>query len=258
MLPLPPAPAGSTLYLPFDTYDANGASVTITGLAVTDIEIYKNGSVTQRASDNGYAMLDTDGIDFDASTGLHGFSIDLSDNSDAGFYAAGSQYWIHVNAITVDAQTVKFTYYVRIVAAEAITGVPKVDASHLDGTAYATAAAALDDATLAAIAALNNLSQAQAQTAAAAALTAFGPATVGAAMTLTPAYDFAKGNVAMTEAYAANGAAPTAIQALYAIHQMLMHFAITGTSLAVKKLDGTNAFIVTLNDAADPTAASRT
>lgn len=122
----------------------------------------------------------------------------------------------------------------------------------------ATALLAADDAVLAAIAALNNLSQAQAQTAAAAALTAFGPATVGAAMTLTPAYDFAKGNVAMTEAYAANGAAPTAIQALYAIHQMLMHFAITGTSLAVKKLDGTNAFIVTLNDAADPTAASRT
>jgi hypothetical protein len=102
------------LYVPFDTYDADGASVTISGLAVTDIEIYKNGSTTQRASDNGYALLDTDGIDFDGSTGLHGFSIDLSDNSDASFYSAGAQYWIHVNAITVNAQTVKFTYIFTI------------------------------------------------------------------------------------------------------------------------------------------------
>jgi len=100
--------AGSTLYIPFTTFNAAGASVTLTGLAVTDIEIYKNGSVTQRASDNGYTLLDTDGIDFDGITGLHGFSIDLSDNSDAGFYAAGSQYWVVVSTVTVDSQTVTF------------------------------------------------------------------------------------------------------------------------------------------------------
>lgn len=99
-----------TLYLPFDTYDSDGASVTITGLAVTDIEIYKDGSATTRASDNGYALLDTDGIDFASTTGLHGFSVDLSDNSDSGFYAAGGTYWCNVNAITVDSQTVRFTY----------------------------------------------------------------------------------------------------------------------------------------------------
>ena len=58
---------GDTVYLPFDTFDSDGASITITGLAVTDIEVYKNGSVTQRASDNGYALLDTDGIDFDGA-----------------------------------------------------------------------------------------------------------------------------------------------------------------------------------------------
>ncbi len=103
-----------TLYLPFDTFDSNGASVTITGLAVTDIEIYKDGSITQRASDNGYALLDTDGIDFDGTVGLHGFSINLADNSDASFYAAGSTYWVNVNAITVDSQTVRFTYYFTI------------------------------------------------------------------------------------------------------------------------------------------------
>ncbi len=101
---------GTTIYIPFSTYDSNdpSASVTITGLATTDIEIYKNGSTTQRASDNGYALLDTDGIDFDGQTGLHGFSIDLADNSDAGFYAAGAQYWVWVASITVDGATVNF------------------------------------------------------------------------------------------------------------------------------------------------------
>lgn len=105
---------GDTIYFPFDTYDSNGASVTISGLAVTDIEVYKDGSTTQRASDNGYALLDTDGIDFDGTVGLHGFSIDTSDNSDAGFWAAGSQYWVNINAITVDGQTVRFTYYLTL------------------------------------------------------------------------------------------------------------------------------------------------
>jgi len=76
---------------------------------------------------------------------------------------------------------------------------------------------------------------------------------------LTSAYDFAKGTTAMTESYAANGAAPTAIQAMYAIHQMLMDFSIGSTTYTVKKLDNaTTAFVVTLNDATSPTAAART
>jgi len=85
------------------------------------------------------------------------------------------------------------------------------------------------------------------------------PAAVGSAMTLTSAYDFAKGTVAMAESYAANGSQPTPIQALYAIHQDSMDFAITGTSYTVKKLDNaTTAFVKTLNDATSPTAAART
>ena len=103
-----------TLYLPFDTYDSNGASVTITGLAVTDIEIYKDGSITQRVSDSGYVLLDGDGIDFDGAVGLHGFSVDLSDTTGGVFFVDGSQYWLNVNAITVDGQTVRFTYFFTI------------------------------------------------------------------------------------------------------------------------------------------------
>lgn len=99
---------GDTLPIPFNTFGSANESITLTGLAVTDIEIYKDGGVTQRASDNGYTLLDTDGIDFDGLTGIHGFSIDLSDNSDAGFYAVGPWYTVVVSAITVDAQTVSF------------------------------------------------------------------------------------------------------------------------------------------------------
>jgi hypothetical protein len=103
-------PPGSTLPIPFHTFDSNdpSASVTITGLAVTDIEIYKDGAVTQRASDTGYTLLDTDGIDFDGLTGIHGFSIDLASNATANFFEAGSFYWVVVSAITVDAATVSF------------------------------------------------------------------------------------------------------------------------------------------------------
>jgi hypothetical protein len=128
-------PANSTLYVPFNTFNAAGASVTITGLAVTDIEIYKNGSVTQRASDNGYALLDTDGIDFDGITGIHGFSVDLNDNSDSGFYSVGAQYWVVVSAITADSQTVSFVACTfRIGPAEDTLGFPKVTVKSGTGT----------------------------------------------------------------------------------------------------------------------------
>ena len=100
---------GSTIYIPFGTYDKDdGSSITMTGLAATDIEIYKDGSTTQRGSDTGYTLLDTDGIDFDSVTGQHGFSIDLSSNATAGFYSAGSRYFVWVASITVDAVTVNF------------------------------------------------------------------------------------------------------------------------------------------------------
>lgn len=141
-------PAGSTIYIPFHTFDSNGASITLTGLLVGDIEIYKAGSVTQRSSDAGYVLLDTDGIDFDGITGLHGFSIDLADNTDAGFYAAGSFYMVAVSAVTVDTRTVNFwaaTFFIGPVAANVtqwlgtaaatptVAGVPEVDVTHLNG-----------------------------------------------------------------------------------------------------------------------------
>lgn len=95
-----------SLTVVFPTYGASGESITMSGLAVTDIEIYKGSSMTQRASDAGYALIDTDGIDIDTTTGVHGFTVDLSDNTDAGFYEPGYDYTIVVNSITVNSQTV--------------------------------------------------------------------------------------------------------------------------------------------------------
>jgi hypothetical protein len=133
-------PANSVLPIPFDSFaGATGASITITGLAVTDIEVYKGTSMTQRASDAGYVLMDTDGIDLDGITGIQGFSIDLGDNTDAGFYAVGSFYYVVVSAITVDTQTVNFVAATfRIVTAEAVAGKPKVDVDAWLGTAAAT------------------------------------------------------------------------------------------------------------------------
>lgn len=100
---------GSTIYIPFESFaSATGAPITLTGLATSDILIYKDGGTTQRASASGFTLLDTDGIDFDALTGIHGVSIDLADNTTADFYQSGSRYFVVIGDVTVDSQTMRF------------------------------------------------------------------------------------------------------------------------------------------------------
>lgn len=95
-----------------------------------------------------------------------------------------------------------------------------------------TALAAADDAVLAAIAALNNLSSAQA-----------------ASAVLT---------TQMTESYNADGTAPTLAQAVFLILQMLTEKSVSSTTLTVKKLDGsTTAATFTLDSATEPTSITR-
>src|SRR3990167_6736508 len=102
-------PVNSVLPFTFDSFDGGtGASITLTGLALGDILLYKGVSMTQRSSTAGFVLTDTDGIDLDTITGIHGFSIDTSDNTDAGFYAVGSFFTVVVSAVTIDAQTVNF------------------------------------------------------------------------------------------------------------------------------------------------------
>ena len=63
----------------------------------------------------------------------------------------------------------------------------------------------------------------------------------------------------MTEAYAADGTAPTLAQAVFLIQQTIGEFAISGTTITAKKLDGSaTAATYTLDDGTDPTSRTRT
>jgi hypothetical protein len=63
---------------------------------------------------------------------------------------------------------------------------------------------------------------------------------------------------AMTEAYAADGAAPSIQQALFAIQQFLQESSVSATTLTVKKLNGsTVAMTFTLDSATTPTSITR-
>ena len=62
----------------------------------------------------------------------------------------------------------------------------------------------------------------------------------------------------MTESYATDGTAPTLAQAQFAIQQFLQETNVSGTTLTVKKLDGsTTAMTFTLDDATSPTSLTR-
>jgi hypothetical protein len=63
---------------------------------------------------------------------------------------------------------------------------------------------------------------------------------------------------AMTEAYAADGATMTVAQAFYFLVAALSEFSVSGTTMTLKKLDGsTTAATLTLSDASDPTSITR-
>ena len=102
-------PTGKTLIFPFHTFESTNpaASVTITDFVTGDIAIYKDGGIAQRTSAVGVTFLD-DGIDFDGITGVHAVSINTSDDTDPGFYAGGSDYWVRIGPVTCDGATINF------------------------------------------------------------------------------------------------------------------------------------------------------
>ena len=105
MLNLGKVRPGSTIRVPFGSYAAaTGASSATTNLAAADVQIYKDGGTTQRASASGITVT----ADFDGLTGINFVSIDLADNTTADFYAAGSEYVVVIADVTIDTQTVRF------------------------------------------------------------------------------------------------------------------------------------------------------
>ena len=98
--------AGGQVFCVFDSWNnatSGKDNVTTTGFVQGDISVYKNGSTTQRTSASGISVI---GTDFDGHTGMNVFSIDLNDNTDAGFYAAGNEYFVILNSITIDGSAV--------------------------------------------------------------------------------------------------------------------------------------------------------
>lgn len=106
MIHLGDFPASHTaVCIPFDSFAAStGASSAASNFAAGDVLIYKDGGTTQRSSSAGITVTTS----FDSQTGLQMIVIDLSDNTDAGFYAAGHEYQVGVADITIDGQTVRF------------------------------------------------------------------------------------------------------------------------------------------------------
>lgn len=105
MIDLGQVKPGSTIRIPFGSYAAaTGASAATTNYAAADIQIYKDGSATQRASTAGFTAT----ADFDTLTGINLVVITLSDNTTTGFFTAGSEYIVVVADVTIDAQTVRF------------------------------------------------------------------------------------------------------------------------------------------------------
>jgi hypothetical protein len=101
------ASPGDTLFFNFASYNDSGDSEALSGFAVTDIEVFKNGLATARATDSGYSLISDTGQIGDR-VGLYRFSIQLFNTADdANFYAAGSWYQVAVDSVNIDSKTVR-------------------------------------------------------------------------------------------------------------------------------------------------------
>lgn len=98
---------GDTLHFQFASYNDSGDSEATSGFAVTDIEVFKDGAATPRATDSGYSLISDTGQMGDR-VGLMRFRIQLFNTADdANFYAQGSWYQVAVDAVTIDGKTVR-------------------------------------------------------------------------------------------------------------------------------------------------------
>ena len=100
---------GETVRVFFTTHDTDGARVApSSAFEAADVELYKDGGGTPRSSTSGWTMTSP----VNSKTGLHRLDIDLSDDTDAGFYAAGSDY----NVVLYPDETVDAFSVVRVIA----------------------------------------------------------------------------------------------------------------------------------------------
>lgn len=122
---------GATVPLFFTTHAQTGAAVApSSAFEAADIILYKDGSATQRTSQAGWTITSP----FDSLTGLHCITFDTSDNTDSGFYAAGSTY----TAVLSPDETVDGLAVIKVLGSFSIERYPKVDVGKWLGTTPAT------------------------------------------------------------------------------------------------------------------------
>lgn len=123
----------------FSTHASAGGNVApASAFEAADLRIYKAAdgaafSATQRSSANGITMTSP----FDSLTGFHDVDIDLTDNTDASFYASGGFYSIVLapDSETVDGQTIT-----ALVLAYFEVGPQPVDVNTIKGQTVTAAA----------------------------------------------------------------------------------------------------------------------
>ncbi|MCK4814226.1 hypothetical protein KA005_00530 [bacterium] len=141
----------SSVYIMFNTFSSDdpSASCTITNFANTDVHIHKDDGLAQRNNAAGITVS----VDFDGITGSHMIKIDTSDDTVAGFWVTGKDYFVRIEGTTIDGGTInavvgRFSIENRFsevdvvkwlgqaCAAVTVNGVPEVDITHLLGTAW--------------------------------------------------------------------------------------------------------------------------
>lgn len=92
------------VYVMFNTFTSNdpSASSTITNFLNTDVHIHKDNDLTQRNNAAGITVS----INFDGITGSHMIKIDTNDNTVAGFWVTGKDYFVRIEGVTIDGATV--------------------------------------------------------------------------------------------------------------------------------------------------------
>ncbi len=139
----------ATVYIMFNTFSSDdpSASCTITNFINTDVHIHKDDGLTQRNNAAGITVS----VDFDGITGSHMVKIDTSDNTVAGFWVVGHEYFVRIEGTTIDGATInsvigQFSIENRFnevdvvkwlgtaAATPTVAGVPEVDLTHWLGT----------------------------------------------------------------------------------------------------------------------------
>lgn len=97
-------PVGATVRFKFATRSQVGARTDQSSAwEAADLRVYRDDSTTERSSTSGFTITGP----FDSMTGITHVAVDLADNTDAGFFAAGHDYQaVLFPDETIDGQSV--------------------------------------------------------------------------------------------------------------------------------------------------------